>query len=925
MSATKFTGSIAVALAMLASVGLAGPVESGVLAPFGSAALGQVATPINPETASPAKQAMADDLLRRSRQALAENDLAAAESLVGQAEALNVDYGPFHFGDTPKKIRRDLDRRRAGAGPMTGAALAGGKSPAPTDPFARGAAASANPVQPAAAVAPQGTMPQVTRLPSVDAGVDGSLRPGMPMNRTAPPLGTAPVAGATAATSNQMLMDARRALAYGDSRRAGGLLDQAKAIQVARGPYDDSPEAFELSLRKYNELMAVPAERRTSEAFRREYAKLMVEQADGLIRRGDLDEAERLAGIAQRQQVMFGALEAKPETILERVAAARRQGGQFVSPAGGEMPAGAQVASRAMYNPANDPTRNIAASNLQAVPAGQPLPVPTPAGQPMPVAPGQPGGDPASVGQTLFEQGEAALKAHDRDAAVRLFREAAAYRDQLDPMTAQRLQDHLQLLSVPPARPANTAGNMAGETAAKQQLLIKQVHAELIQEESSAKALMSNDPRKAVGMMENARKKVESAGLEPTTRDQLLRRIDRVLTDMRQYIKENQPNLDLDERNARVREEVANRQKTKLNNQEKLAELVNEFNKLMDEQRYAEAQVLAKRAAELDPQNPVVVQLNYQAKFVERHMQNMNIAAQKEAGFVAAMQNVDGAAIPFDDNKPYQHGSVKEWEQLTRSRARLLAQQNRHQSERDIEIQRKLKTQVSLQFENVPLAKVIEYLGKLTEVNVHLDPQGLADSGVTSDTPVTIKLGQEVSLKSALNLILQPLHLTYVVKDEVLKVTSDQQRDGEVYTVTYNVADLVVPIPNFVPSPDMGLAGSLRTAMHNVGFGNNGSFNGGSVPMAVVASRDGAKAGGGAINPAVLAQMPATGAGAQNGNAPMGANGPGGMGGGSQADFDSLIELITATVKPTSWDSVGGPGSIKGFETNLSLVVSQTQ
>jgi len=42
-------------------------------------------------------------------------------------------------------------------------------------------------------------------------------------------------------------------------------------------------------------------------------------------------------------------------------------------------------------------------------------------------------------------------------------------------------------------------------------------------------------------------------------------------------------------------------------------------------------------------------------------------------------------------------------------------------------------------------------------------------------------------------------------------------------------------------------------------------------------------------------------------------------------DFDSLIELITSTVKPTTWDGVGGPGSIVPFETNLSITVSQTQ
>ena len=49
------------------------------------------------------------------------------------------------------------------------------------------------------------------------------------------------------------------------------------------------------------------------------------------------------------------------------------------------------------------------------------------------------------------------------------------------------------------------------------------------------------------------------------------------------------------------------------------------------------------------------------------------------------------------------------------------------------------------------------------------------------------------------------------------------------------------------------------------------------------------------------------------------------MGGAALADFDSLIDLIETTVSPNSWDSVGGPGSISPFPTNLSLVISQTQ
>jgi len=43
----------------------------------------------------------------------------------------------------------------------------------------------------------------------------------------------------------------------------------------------------------------------------------------------------------------------------------------------------------------------------------------------------------------------------------------------------------------------------------------------------------------------------------------------------------------------------------------------------------------------------------------------------------------------------------------------------------------------------------------------------------------------------------------------------------------------------------------------------------------------------------------------------------GGRGGGNQADFDSIIELITTTIQPTTWDEVGGPGSIAPFPTGV--------
>lgn len=47
-----------------------------------------------------------------------------------------------------------------------------------------------------------------------------------------------------------------------------------------------------------------------------------------------------------------------------------------------------------------------------------------------------------------------------------------------------------------------------------------------------------------------------------------------------------------------------------------------------------------------------------------------------------------------------------------------------------------------------------------------------------------------------------------------------------------------------------------------------------------------------------------------------GQNGKGGFG-GNQADFDSLIDLITSTIAPTTWTDAGGNGSISPFPTGV--------
>ena len=152
------------------------------------------------------------------------------------------------------------------------------------------------------------------------------------------------------------------------------------------------------------------------------------------------------------------------------------------------------------------------------------------------------------------------LKARDRDRALQLFQQAAAYSNDLDPVTAERLQDHLSLLSVPRGGAAATGSGepsrgpaAVDEVAAAQQALLKEVFADVSHREAEAKRMLEKDPKMALAMLQETRKKVESAGLDPADRDQLLRRLDHSIADTQHYIEQNRSRIELDEKNNAVR------------------------------------------------------------------------------------------------------------------------------------------------------------------------------------------------------------------------------------------------------------------------------------------------------------------------------------------------------------------------------------
>jgi hypothetical protein len=107
------------------------------------------------------------------------------------------------------------------------------------------------------------------------------------------------------------------------------------------------------------------------------------------------------------------------------------------------------------------------------------------------------------------------------------------------------------------------------------------------------------------------------------------------------------------------------------------------------------------------------------------------------------------------------------------------------------QIEQTLTKPVSIEMADGTLQQAIVQLRKTTGINIVIDATALEDEGVTTDAKVSLHLSG-VSLRSALTILLSPFHLTTLVEDEVLKVTSQVRAKGAMVAMVYHVKDLVL-------------------------------------------------------------------------------------------------------------------------------------
>lgn len=749
--------------------------------------------------------------------------------------------------------------------------------------------------------------------------------------------------------SQEFLLRARHSLMGRDVASAERFVREAAALNVALGDADDRPEYVVALINEYKEALGALQANGMNESARRALATSYLNQAEALRRCRDYDNAEALVREAQGLNATANAVTVRNgmdiESVLQRIQDDRLAAKALSRPAqSGEALTGlsdaaiAQVASviaqvgaarellaqgkleeaetvahhllalgipESAFAGGDSPSRLLGDIAIQRSGAVRPAFCAADAPkssegirqvQGYELTPSAS----ESNGYLYVQEADAALSSGNNEAALTNYRDALRYAAELDAETVKRVNDAIVRLGNPVASAKEVKVGASGiDLNQTPQSLQSEISAFI----AKAYQTRKTEPNEALAMLKGLREEINQSSLDPAVKNHFLSSVDLAVSDTNKFVDINGPMISLDNQNKDVEEQLRLQREEEVQIQNRLAEDTARFEELIEDQKYDEAEILAKKCQDYSHGSVVALQMAQRARSVKQFAFNKNLQETKQQGWLNAMNDVETASvINVTDANPMAYGP--QWERAKKRKSLANGQQR---SDADVEILKKLDMRITLPFDQpMPIGTVLDYIRETMKINVLQDERAFVEVGITSDTPIETKLS-DISLKNYLKHVLSPYDLAYVVRDEALLITSKARRGGEPVLQYYYVGDLITPIPDFnqVSSP-LSMQSAFDRSYKAVRPGSGASSVSNTLPNVANNVYSGTM-----LSPNILAQIQATG------NAPISA---GASGGG--ADASELIGLITETIDPESWDSLPQP---RAFNLTNSLQIVQSE
>lgn len=459
---------------------------------------------------------------------------------------------------------------------------------------------------------------------------------------------------------------------------------------------------------------------------------------------------------------------------------------------------------------------------------------------------------------------------------------------------------------------AGSSENFAQQIQQMQEIKLQQFRKKSIEAQQDAMSrLQAGQPDEAIEILEGFRGQLDSSGLEPEKVTLLRRPVEKRIQDFKALKAQGEWEALRRDKGEKVFAAQSKQALQQENTRKQVGELMDQYKTFLREAKYDDAVVFAMKAHELDPDNPATGAAMYTARVLRAQARSNE--KKKNENEHATGDLIDAEEMGPRVNTDHPVDFDKDRTKISKSRVPLQNIGSARKSEKERDIERRLTQPVTVGFDKKPLKEVIDDLRELTGVNIVTDLPALAEVGTKEDVPISLKL-EGVCMKSALNVLLHQVDLTYVVKDEVLQVTTPKRAKGKLIQKTYPVADLVIPVDNFMISPASNLMNvinqnnqpNIQTGGASPITGRNMMANGQSV---------------GSASGSMSENQPTS-----DGHLPAATSTRAGTRAPGQADniHEVLIKLITNTISPQTWSDVGGPGTIDYFPLGMALIINQT-
>ena len=396
-----------------------------------------------------------------------------------------------------------------------------------------------------------------------------------------------------------------------------------------------------------------------------------------------------------------------------------------------------------------------------------------------------------------------------------------------------------------PTLPADDQnGNLAAEVERDLSVLTEQLQKQVQVAINDARTKMSDQPKAVINDLKLLEEDVRNETRVPAEVRQSL--VDRIETAIREAQRRSERQMEdrlAREENLAAANERASITRDLYLREERLDNLIARFNSLLDEGRYRDAESVAKIATDIAPEKSItnLALANVRMTYPIQDAYRLRLARQ--VGFVDMLGAVERSHVPISDEPPIIYPDAEVWRLLSERRKEFASVDLSADGEIEKRIRAELEKPTTIQFVDEPLSGVITYLGDLHGIQIVIDQKALDTQGdVTSDTPVTVDL-KDISLRSALRLMLSELDLTYLIQDEVLLITTEDDASERLTTKVYPVADLVIPIQ--IPQTGGGGSGGFGGGASGIGGGGGGGGFGGGGGGGGFGGGGGGRGGGG--------------------------------------------------------------------------------